>query len=253
MRLRDPERAIVAAGETVPDWSGGTRLGETLRIFLNRWGQRGLARGAVVVVFSDGWERGDPDLLDDPDERLRRIAHRVVWVNPHRGKAGYVPVQAGVRRRAAALRRLRRRPLPGDLRRADGGGRPVRDVLPELMAWWRGRRDRSASAPWWRRSSPPPGPPGASMLVGPDGDGGRLGLRRLRRGRGLRAGPGGRRVRRPGAGALRRLRRRRLRRRPDLRRDHRRLRRAGRTARPSPSSGRSPPTSRPAVRSRSPP
>ena len=57
--MRDPERAIVAAGETVPDWSGGTRLGETLRIFLDRWGQRGLARGAVVVVFSDGWERGD--------------------------------------------------------------------------------------------------------------------------------------------------------------------------------------------------
>ena len=63
LRLRDPERALVAAGETVPDWSGGTRLGETLRIFVDRWGQRGLARGAVVVVFSDGWERGDPALL----------------------------------------------------------------------------------------------------------------------------------------------------------------------------------------------
>ena len=59
LRLRDAERALVAAGETVPDWSGGTRLGETLRVFLDRWGQRGMARGAVVVVFSDGWERGD--------------------------------------------------------------------------------------------------------------------------------------------------------------------------------------------------
>ena len=96
MRLRDPERALVAAGETVPDWSGGTRLGETLRFFLDRWGQRGMARGAVVVVFSDGWERGDPTLLGEQMARLQRIAHRVVWVNPHRGKTGYEPVQQGV-------------------------------------------------------------------------------------------------------------------------------------------------------------
>ncbi|WP_244246862.1 vWA domain-containing protein [Nocardioides euryhalodurans] len=97
MRLRDPDRAIVAAGETVPDWSGGTRLGETLQMFLTRWGQRGMARGAVVVVFSDGWERGGTELLAEQMARLQRIAHRVVWVNPHRGKAGYEPVQAGVR------------------------------------------------------------------------------------------------------------------------------------------------------------
>ncbi|HYO40888.1 MAG TPA: VWA domain-containing protein [Nocardioidaceae bacterium] len=96
MRLRDVERAIVAAGETVPDWSGGTRLGETLRIFLDRWGQRGLARGAVVVVCSDGWERGDAALLAEQMQRLHRMAHRVVWVNPHVGKAGYLPVQQGI-------------------------------------------------------------------------------------------------------------------------------------------------------------
>jgi uncharacterized protein with von Willebrand factor type A (vWA) domain len=96
MRLRDPDRAIVAAGETVPDWSGGTRLGETLRIFLDRWGQRGLARGAVVVVFSDGWERGDAALLGEQMRRLHGLAHRVVWVNPHVGKAGYQPVQQGI-------------------------------------------------------------------------------------------------------------------------------------------------------------
>lgn len=96
LRIRDPERALVAAGETVPDWSGGTRLGETLRFFLDRWGQRGMARGAVVVVFSDGWERGDPTVLAEQMQRLHRIAHRVVWVNPHRGKAGYEPVQQGV-------------------------------------------------------------------------------------------------------------------------------------------------------------
>ena len=96
LRNRDAERALVAAGETVPDWSGGTRLGETLRVFLDRWGRRGLARGAVVVVFSDGWERGDASLLGTQMTRLQRIAHRVVWVNPHRGKAGYEPVQQGV-------------------------------------------------------------------------------------------------------------------------------------------------------------
>ncbi len=96
MRMRDAERAIIAAGETVPDWSGGTRLGETLRIFMDRWGQRGLARGAVVVVFSDGWERGDASLLGEQTSRLHRIAHRVVWVNPHVGKDGYLPVQQGI-------------------------------------------------------------------------------------------------------------------------------------------------------------
>ena len=97
LRINDPERALVAAGDTVPDWSGGTRLGETLRFFLDRWGQRGMARGAVVVVFSDGWERGDASMLAEQMARLRRIAHRVVWVNPHRGKDGYEAVQTGVR------------------------------------------------------------------------------------------------------------------------------------------------------------
>ena len=95
MRLRDPDRALVAAGATVPDWAGGTRLGETLRAFLVR--HRDLARGAVVVVFSDGWERGDATLLGEQVAALGRLAHRVVWVNPHRGKDGYEPVQQGIR------------------------------------------------------------------------------------------------------------------------------------------------------------
>lgn len=96
LRSPDADRAIVAAGEVVPDWSGGTRLGDNLRVFLDRWGQRGLARGAVVVVFSDGWERGDAVLLGEQMARLKRIAHRVIWVNPHRGKQGYEPLQGGV-------------------------------------------------------------------------------------------------------------------------------------------------------------
>ena len=96
MRMRDGEAALEAAGEAVPDWSGGTRLGESLQVFLDRWGQRGLARGAVVVIMSDGWERGDSDLLAEQMRRLHRLAHRVVWVNPHRGKLGYEPVQRGI-------------------------------------------------------------------------------------------------------------------------------------------------------------
>ncbi|MBB3051682.1 hypothetical protein FHS23_002711 [Prauserella isguenensis] len=100
LRQRDPERAMLAAGEAVADFAGGTRLGETLRVFLDRWGQRGLARRAVVVVFSDGWERGDTALLGEQMARLRRLAHSVLWVNPHAGRDGYEPVQSGI---AAAL------------------------------------------------------------------------------------------------------------------------------------------------------
>jgi uncharacterized protein len=96
LRLRDPEKALAAAGDVVPDWSGGTRLGEGLAFYLQRWGQRGMARGAVVVIFSDGWERGDARLLGEQVARLRRLAHAVVWVNPHKGIAGYQPVQAGM-------------------------------------------------------------------------------------------------------------------------------------------------------------
>jgi uncharacterized protein len=96
LRGRDAERALREAGEQVPDWSGGTRLGEVLKAFLDRWGARGTARGAVVVLFSDGWERGTPGLLAEQMARLHRLAHRVVWVNPHRGKAGYRPVQGGI-------------------------------------------------------------------------------------------------------------------------------------------------------------
>ncbi|MDC5696355.1 VWA domain-containing protein [Intrasporangium calvum] len=96
LRERDPDRALVAAGEAVPDWSGGTRLGESIAVFLDRWGRRGMARGAVVVVFSDGWERQGPELLGEQLRRLAALAHRVVWSNPHRGKAGYLPVQQGI-------------------------------------------------------------------------------------------------------------------------------------------------------------
>ena len=100
LRHRDPDRALRAVSGAVPDFSGGTRLGEALRAFLDRWGQRGVARGAAVVLFSDGWERGDPALLAGEVRRLRRLARAVVWANPHAGRAGYAPVQSGI---AAAL------------------------------------------------------------------------------------------------------------------------------------------------------
>ncbi|MGH3458197.1 vWA domain-containing protein [Aeromicrobium sp.] len=96
LRIPDAEKALDVAGRTVPDWSGGTRLGEVLRAFLDRWGQRGVARGAVVVIASDGWERGDPEQLGEQVERLSRLAHAVVWANPHRGRAGYAPIQGGI-------------------------------------------------------------------------------------------------------------------------------------------------------------
>lgn len=93
----DPEDALASVGSMVPDWSGGTRLGEVLQAFVDRWGQRGVARGAVVVIASDGWERGDPTLLGEQVARLRRLAHAVIWANPHRGKPGYAPVQGGIK------------------------------------------------------------------------------------------------------------------------------------------------------------
>jgi uncharacterized protein with von Willebrand factor type A (vWA) domain len=95
-RVRSAPAALDACGAVVPDWSGGTRLGEVLKAFVDRWGRRGVARGAVVVICSDGWERGDATALGEQVRHLSRLAHRVVWVNPHRGKAGYQPVQAGI-------------------------------------------------------------------------------------------------------------------------------------------------------------
>ncbi len=97
MRLRDPDRALTASGSAIPDWSGGTRLGDMLKAFLDRWGQRGIARGAIVAVCSDGWERGGTALLGAQMARLRRLAHAVIWVNPHKARAGYEPLTGGMR------------------------------------------------------------------------------------------------------------------------------------------------------------
>ncbi len=97
---KDPDRALRATGEQVRDWSGGTRLGETLRLFNDEWGVRGMARGAIVVILSDGWDRGDPQVLAEQMQRLQRIAFRTVWVNPLKVTPGYAPLARGM---AAAL------------------------------------------------------------------------------------------------------------------------------------------------------
>lgn len=97
---REQKVALSLAGAAAQDWYGGTRLGEGLRFFLDRWGQRGLARGAVVVVLSDGWDRGDPLELGQQMARLSRLCYRLIWVNPLRATPGYEPIAAGM---AAAL------------------------------------------------------------------------------------------------------------------------------------------------------
>lgn len=103
LNSRDPDVALAAAADRVSDWSGGTRLGEGLREFNDEWGVRGLARNSIVVVLSDGWDRGDPDLLAEQMERLHRVTHRLIWVNPLKVTPGYAPLARGM---AAALPHL---------------------------------------------------------------------------------------------------------------------------------------------------
>ena len=96
----DPDRALGAAADAVSDWSGGTRLGDTLAEFNEMWGIRGMARGATVVILSDGWDRGSPDVMAEQMARLHRVTHRLVWVNPLKATPGYQPLAQGM---AAAL------------------------------------------------------------------------------------------------------------------------------------------------------
>jgi uncharacterized protein len=91
-----PTVALERAGRSAPDWSGGTRIGEALKAFNDEHGRRGLARGAVVVILSDGWDRGDPEILGREMARLRRLAFRVVWVNPRKAAPGYAPLAGGM-------------------------------------------------------------------------------------------------------------------------------------------------------------
>jgi uncharacterized protein with von Willebrand factor type A (vWA) domain len=96
LRTRDPEAALRLAGQAIPDWRGGTRLAETLGAFVRGDGHRGVARRAVVVVCSDGWETGDPARLAEAVAHLRRLAARVIWVSPHAGRPGFTPSAGGL-------------------------------------------------------------------------------------------------------------------------------------------------------------
>ncbi len=94
---RDPAEALDRIAKTVADWSGGTRIGETLREFNLRWARRVLGQGAVVLFISDGWDRGDPDTLRTEMARLQRSAYRLIWLNPLLGAPDYEPLARGMR------------------------------------------------------------------------------------------------------------------------------------------------------------
>jgi hypothetical protein len=87
---------LAKAGEAAPDWAGGTRIGAALRDFNDRYGVRGMARGAVILIISDGWETGDPALLGAQMARLHRIAYRIVWANPRTQSERYRPEVGGM-------------------------------------------------------------------------------------------------------------------------------------------------------------
>jgi uncharacterized protein with von Willebrand factor type A (vWA) domain len=97
LSVRDPDQALARAGATTSDWAGGTRLADGISRFVAGHGRRGLARGAVVVVLSDGWATDEPADVAEAMRRLRRLAHRIVWVNPRKAAPGYEPLVAGMR------------------------------------------------------------------------------------------------------------------------------------------------------------
>jgi hypothetical protein len=136
LAARDPDAAIAAAALRVVDWSGGTRLGACLREFNDTWGVRGMARGATVVILSDGWDRGAPDALAEQMQRLRRVAHSIVWVNPLKASPGYAPLAQGM---AAAL------PYVDEF--VEGHSLAALEQLVAVVADPRPRRDRVGATP----------------------------------------------------------------------------------------------------------
>jgi uncharacterized protein with von Willebrand factor type A (vWA) domain len=100
LRRRDPDAALAAAASAVSDWSGGTDIGRALKVFNRTWGRRLPLGRAIVLVISDGWDRGSAEVVADETARLQRTSHRLIWLNPLAGTAGYEPLTAGM---AAAL------------------------------------------------------------------------------------------------------------------------------------------------------
>ena len=190
---RDPDAALTAAAERVVDWSGGTRIGLSLKAFNDEWGRRALTRGAVVVILSDGCERGDPALVAHEMARLARQAFAVVWVNPLKGDPEFQPLAGACGRRCptstgswqgTTSRASRRWVSP---RRGSNGGTQHEGDRRRDRALAAARRADCRSRPSSRPATPrPPGRLEVRGLGGrPDL---RLGLGRLRRERRLRAG-----------------------------------------------------------------
>jgi uncharacterized protein with von Willebrand factor type A (vWA) domain len=100
LRHRDVDEALDEVGKIVEDWSGGTKIGEAIKNFNYRWARRVLGQGAVMLMISDGWDRGDPEQLAHEMARLQRSTHRLIWLNPLLGSENYQPIQRGM---AAAL------------------------------------------------------------------------------------------------------------------------------------------------------
>jgi uncharacterized protein with von Willebrand factor type A (vWA) domain len=97
LERRRPDEALHRAAKAVFDWEGGTRIGESIETFVRQWGRRGMSRGAIVVICSDGLDRGDPAVLEQAMEKLSMLSHKVVWVNPHIGdEASYRPSTLGM-------------------------------------------------------------------------------------------------------------------------------------------------------------
>lgn len=140
---RDLGRALEQAREAVPDWSGGTRIGQTLAEFHRTYGRRGFARGAIVIVVSDGWDRGDPDLLATQVRRLQLQARRLVWINPRPMLVDEQPLAVGMRAALPYIDDF----VPGHDPRSAAG-------LASLIAALGSNRPRRRSAP----DQPSPGP-----------------------------------------------------------------------------------------------
>ncbi len=146
LRAPKPDAAMAAVSRAVKDWSGGTRIGEALRAFHRRWRRRTLHGSSVVILISDGWDRGEPQLLRDQIARLHRSCHRLVWLNPLIGTVDYAPLTHGLQAalpfvddflpvrtlrdvrdlalQLAGLRHTRRRTPPATACRATGFGLP---------------------------------------------------------------------------------------------------------------------------------
>lgn len=136
MRHRRPDAALAGIAQAVADWSGGTRIGDALHQFNRRWSRRVLGRGAVVLLCTDGWERGDVAQLATEARALQRASYRLVWLNPLAGTRDYAPEAAGARALAAAVDdHLPANTIDGllaiaALLRQAGRGRPVRRQAP---------------------------------------------------------------------------------------------------------------------------